>query len=133
MTTLPNFKLTISLPTEDMDEEELQTTIGNLLPQIREVDGVESADLVAATEIPKGSKSFGGFILGMLTAEVSPANIKALFKFLGDRLSGKTIELEVEKKDGDKLKIKASSQAEFEFAIQKAQEFLASANNRDNP
>jgi hypothetical protein len=121
-----NVKVTISLANTGINDEELQTEVENLLPQIREVDGVENADLVGVIDTPEGAKAFGGFLLGILTAEVNPANIKALFKFLSDRLSGQTIKLEVEKKDGDKLKIEASSQAEFDYAIQKAKEFLES-------
>ncbi len=121
-----NVKVTISLSDTGMDDEELETEVENLLPQIREVDGVEDADLVAVSETPEGSKAFGGFLLGILTAEVNPANIKNLFKFLSDRFSGKPIKLKVEKKDGNKLEIEASSQAEFDYAMEKAKEFLES-------
>ena len=121
-----NVKVTISLSDIGMDDEELETEVENLLLQIREVDGVEDADLVGVSESPEGSKAFGGFLLGILTAEVNPANIKSLFKFLSDRFSGKPIKLEVEKKDGNKLKIEASSQAEFDYAMEKAKEFLES-------
>ena len=64
--------------------------------------------------------------MGMLTAEVNPANIKKLMTFLGDRLGGKQIEMVLKTPDGRELNLKASSQAEFEFAFQKAQEFLKS-------
>lgn len=121
-----NVKVTISLSDIDMDDEELQTEVENLLPQIREVDGVEDVDLVGVSETPEGAKAFGGFLLGILTAEVNPANIKALFQFLSDRFSGKPIKLKVEKNDGNKLEIEASSQAEFDYAIEKAKEFLES-------
>jgi hypothetical protein len=121
-----NVKVTISLSDTGMHDEELQTEVENLLPQIREVDGVEDADLVGITETPEGAKAFGGFLLGILTAEVNPANIKSLFKFLSDRLSGQTIKMKVEKKDGNKLEIEASSEAEFEYAMEKAKEFLES-------
>ncbi len=121
-----NVKVTISLSDTGIDDDELQTEVENLLPQIREVDGVENADLVGVTETPEGAKAFSGFLLGILTAEVNPANIKALFKFLSDRLSGQTIKLKVEKKDGNKLEIEASSEAEFEYAMEKAKEFLES-------
>jgi hypothetical protein len=62
--------------------------------------------------------------LGLLTAEVNPANIKALFQFLGDRIGGKPIKLNLKAPDGRELSIEASSQAEFDYAYQKAQEFL---------
>ncbi len=121
-----NVQVTIAIQDPDLDEEELQAAIENLLPQVREVDGIERADLVAAEDVPKDSKAFGSFLLGMLTAEVNPANIKKLMFFLGDRLGGKPIEMVLKTPDGRELNLKASSQAEFEFAFQKAQEFLKS-------
>lgn len=124
MASTSKVQVTISLQDSGLDDQERQAEVETLLPQIREVDGVEQADLVAVEEAPKGSKALGGFLLGVLTAEVSPANIKALFRFLGDRLSGKTIELEVEA-NGKKLKVKASSQAELMAAIEAAEKFVA--------
>ena len=56
-------------------------------------------------------------------AEVNPENGKKLSGFLGDRLSGKTIELEVEG-NGKKLKVKASSREELEMAIAQAEKFI---------
>jgi hypothetical protein len=41
MTTTSNVKVTIALSETGMDAEELQAEVENLLPQIREVDGVE--------------------------------------------------------------------------------------------
>jgi hypothetical protein len=119
-----NISVTIALKSPDWDDQELQDSIENLLPQLREVDGVEQANLVAVEEIPEGAKSVGGFLVGILKAEVNPAKIKALFSFLGDRLSGKTIEMEVEA-NGRKLKVKVGSQAELMIAIQAAREFVA--------
>ncbi len=124
MASTSNVQVTISLSNPDLDDQELQAEVGKLLPQIREVDGVEEADLVAVEQAPPGSKALGGFLLGLLTAEVNPANIKAVFRFLGDRLSGKSIEMNLKAPDGRELSIKASSQAEFESAYKKAQEFL---------
>jgi hypothetical protein len=46
-----------------------------------------------------------------------------LLGFLGDRLSGKTIELEVEG-NGKKLKVKASSREELQAAIAEAEKFI---------
>lgn len=124
MANTSNIQVTISLSDPSLDDKELQAEVDNLLPQLKEVDGVEDANLVAVEEVPEGSKALGGFLLGLLTAEVNPANIKALFSFLGERLSGKAIEMSLKAADGRELSIKASSQAEFDFAYQKAQEFL---------
>ncbi|MEW6494926.1 MAG: sugar ABC transporter permease [Cyanobacteriota bacterium] len=124
MVSTSNLQVTISLSDPSLNDEELQAEVENLLPQIREVDGVEDADLVPVEEAPPGSKALGGFLWGLLMAEVSPASIKALFGFLSDRLGGQPIKLDIEAPDGRKLSIEASSQAEFDYAYQKAQEFL---------
>ncbi|MEH1888420.1 MAG: hypothetical protein V7K92_02810 [Nostoc sp.] len=118
-----NVKLMIALSNPDLDAEEQERETRNLLREIRDLD-VESAELVAVVETPKGSKAFGGFLLSVLQAEVSLANFKKLLGYLGDRLGNKTIELEVEA-NGKKLKVKASSQKELAAAIEQAQKFVA--------
>ncbi|MEH1970462.1 hypothetical protein [Nostoc sp.] len=118
-----NVKLTIALSNPDLDAEEQERETRNLLREIKDLD-VESAELVAVTEIPEGAKSVGGFLVGVLQTEVSLANFKKLLGFLGDHLGNKTIELEVEA-NGKKLKVKASSQEELNAAIEQAQKFIA--------
>ncbi len=124
MANTSNIQVTISLSNPSLNDEELQAEVEQLLPQLRDVDGVEDANLVGVTEVPQGSKALGGFLLGLLTAEVSAANVKALFGFLGERLGGKPIEMTIKATDGRELSIKASSKAEFDYAYEKAQEFL---------
>ena len=126
MASVSNLQVTISLADPSLDDEELQAEVETLRPQLEDVDGVEDAKLVEVEKAPPGSKALGGFLLGLLTAEVNPANIKALFGFLSDRLGGKPIEMTLKAPDGRELSIKASSQAEFDYAYQKAQEFLKS-------
>lgn len=124
--TQSNIKLTIALKDSDLDEEELDEITQNLLQQMRRLDEVEQADRLLDPNPPEGNKSLGGFLVGILTAEVNPANIKALMGFLSDRLGGKQIEMEVEA-NGKKLKVKASSQKELLAALEAAQQFVASA------
>lgn len=124
MTELSNVTVTISFQDPELDEIGLQEDTESLCQQIAEVDGVERSDLISVETPPPGSRALGGFLIGMLTAEVNPASIKALFGFLSERLSGKEIEMTLEAPDGRKLSIKASSQAEFEFAMRQAKEFL---------
>ncbi|MEH2145012.1 hypothetical protein, partial [Nostoc sp.] len=100
-----NVKLTIGLSNPDLDAEEQERETRNLLREIKDLD-VESAELVAVTEIPEGARSVGGFLVGVLQTEVSLANFKKLLGYLGDRLGNKNIELEVEA-NGKKLKVKA--------------------------
>lgn len=123
MSSKSNVKLTIALTNPDLEPEEQEQETRNLLREIRDLD-VESAELVPVTEIPKDAKSVGGFLVGVLQAEVSLANFKKFLGFLRDRLGNKTIELEVEA-NGKKLKVKASSQQELAAAIEQAQKFIA--------
>ncbi|MEH2304793.1 sugar ABC transporter permease [Nostoc sp.] len=129
MAVISDVQVTISLAELGLDDEELQTEVENLLPQLREVDGVEDADLVAVENAPKGTKSISGFVWGLLKAQVNASNIKSLFKFLSDRFGNKPIKIGVKAPDGRELNIEASSREEFEFALQKAQDFL---NNKSN-
>ena len=122
MTT--NVFVSLELVDSSLDAEDLQAAARNLLKQVRAVDGVEEADLVAVTDVPEGSMALGGFVVGLLTAEVSAANLKKLGGFLKDRIVGKTLKMSVEGY-GKKIAIEANSQAEFDYAIQKADEQLA--------
>lgn len=126
MVNSSNVQVMIVLKDPDLDKEELQEATERLLQQMRELDEVEKANLVADPNPQEGSKSLLGFLPGLLMAEVNAKNIQALFGFLGDRLGGKPIELEVEA-NGKKLKVTASSQQELQAAIQAAQQFVASA------
>ncbi|MHC5718142.1 MAG: hypothetical protein ACYTX0_40150 [Nostoc sp.] len=123
MSSESNVKLTIALSNPSLDAEDQERETRNLLREIRDLD-VESAELVGVAETPLGSKAFGGFLLGVLQAEVSIANFKKLLRFLGDRLGNKTVELEVEA-NGKKLKVKASSREELTAALEAAQKFIA--------
>lgn len=123
MANIPNVKLTVAFIDCDLDEEEKEAEVQSLLTQMKELDEIETVDRVQDANPPEGNKSFGGFVAGLLTAEISPVNLKNLFGFLGDRLSGKTIELEVEA-NGRKLKVKASSREELLVAIAAAQKFV---------
>ncbi|WP_017299973.1 hypothetical protein [Nodosilinea nodulosa] len=110
-------------PSLNPDEQDLE--VQKLLPQLAQLAAageVEQSGRVLDPNPPEKSKGFG-FLLGLLQAEVSASNFKALSQFLGERLSGKTIEMEVEA-NGRKLKLKASSQAELSAALKAAQEFI---------
>ncbi len=125
MTNAPNVELLIQFDDPALDLDERDAEVQKLLNQMKQMDEVEEVNRVLDPNPPEGNKALGGFLVGMLMAEVSPKNIKTLFQFLGDRLGGKQIEMIVKAPDGRELNIKASSQAEFEFARQQAQEFLA--------
>ncbi|MCL1491652.1 MAG: hypothetical protein M1G31_13005 [Pseudanabaena sp. Salubria-1] len=129
MTT--NVFVNLELVDSSIDAEDLQLAARNLLKQVRAVDGVEGADLVAVTDVPEGSMALGGFVVGLLTAEVSAANLQKLGGFLKDRIIGKTLKVSV-KAYGKELAIEASSQAEFDYAIAKADEQIAKWASQPN-
>ncbi len=122
MTT--NVFVNLELVDSSLDAEDLQAAARNLLKQVRAVDGVEDADLVAVTDVPEGAMALGGFVVGLLAAEVSAANLQKLGGFLKDRIVGKTLKMSVEAY-GKKIAIEGSSQVEFEYALQKANEQIA--------
>ncbi|MBR8835303.1 MAG: sugar ABC transporter permease [Stigonema ocellatum SAG 48.90 = DSM 106950] len=123
---MTNIEVMISLSAPDVESQELlQAQVENLLPQIREVDGVEEANLVTVAESPDGAKG-EGFIVGTIKAVVIPGSM-ALFNFLKERLSGNPIEITLKKTpDSQEVKIKVRSQADFDTAYEKAQEFFKS-------
>ena len=123
MTTKSNIKIIISLSEAGLEDKDLQAETEKLLPQIKEIDGVERVNLVTVAEAPLGSKALGPFSLGRLKAMVDPAKMKVLFDFLGDRINGKTIELDVEA-NYKKLKLKVDNQEELVTAIETAQKFV---------
>ncbi|QSJ16711.1 sugar ABC transporter permease [Nostoc sp. UHCC 0702] len=129
MATKSDVEVTISLAELGLDDEELQKQVEILRPQLEEVDGVENANLVPVENAPKGTKSISGFVWGLIKAQIKPANIPALFKFLSDRFGNKPIKIGVKAPDGRELTVEASSREEFEFALQKAEDFL---NNKSN-
>ncbi|HBC42411.1 MAG: hypothetical protein ACK6BN_01560 [Pseudanabaena sp.] len=119
-----NVYVNLEVVDPSLDAEDLQGATRNLLKQVRAVDGVESADLIAVTDVPEGAMALGGFVVGLLTAEVSAANLQKLGGFLKDRIVGKTLKMSVEAY-GKKIAIEGSSQVEFEYALQKANEQIA--------
>ena len=122
MTT--NVFVNLELVDSSLDAEDLQAAARNLLKQVRAVDGVEEADLVAVTDVPEGAMALGGFVVGLLAAEVSAANLQKLGGFLKDRIVAKNLKMSVEAY-GKKIAIEGSSQVEFEYALQKANEQIA--------
>ena len=119
-----SIKLTIAFNDPDLEPEERDEQAQRFLAELKQVDEVESVERLLDPNPPEGNKSLGGFLVGMLLAEVNPANGKKLLGFLGDRLGGKPIELSVET-NGRKLTVKAYSREELEAAIKLAQEFIS--------
>lgn len=123
MTFTSSIKLTINFNDPSLEPEEKDEQVKRLIAELKQIDEVESVERVLDPNPPEGNKSLGGFLIGLLMAEVNTANAKKLLRFLGDRLSGKPIELSVEA-NGKKLTVKAHSREELEVAIKAAQDFV---------
>ncbi|WP_017662381.1 hypothetical protein [Baaleninema simplex] len=122
METNSSIQITVSFVDTDLDEDEKEMETQRLFNSLKKLDEVERVDRVLDPNPPQRNKAFGGFLIGLLTAEVTRENVEALFRFLGDRLSGKTIDLKVEV-EGKVLEVSASSREELEFAIQQAMQW----------
>jgi hypothetical protein len=117
-------KFVVNFTDPDLNADERDDEAHRLLNQLREMDEVESVDRILDPNPPKGNKALGAWLAGVLLAEVNAGNAKAVFEYLGDRLGGKPIEMEVEA-NGKKLKVKAHSREELTAAIEAAQKFVA--------
>ena len=124
MTTDSNIKLTINFNDPDLDPEERDEQVRRLMNELKQMDEVETVDRVLDPNPPEGNKAVGAMLVGLLTMQVNLANAQKLMGFLGDRLGGKPIELELEA-NGKKLKVSAHSREELEAAIAAAQKFVA--------
>ena len=124
MSNASTITLTIAFNNPDLEPEERDEQAQRFLAELKQVDEVESAERLLDPNPPERNMSLGGFLVGILLAEVKPANGKKLLGFLGDRLGGKPIELSVEA-NGRKLTVKAYSREELEAAIKLAQEFIS--------
>lgn len=122
MTANP-IKLTIDFNDPELEPEQRDEQAQRLIAELSDMDEVETVDRTLNPNFPVGAKAMGGFLVGLLTAEVNVGNAKKLMGFLGDRLGGKTIELTVEA-NGKKLAVKASSREELDYAIKSAQDFI---------
>jgi len=116
-----DLEMTIALQDSKLEDEELQEYTQNLLPQLREFDGVEEVQLAPRDqpiEVPgMTSKDFGAFLLGTVTVI---STLKALIEILDwvekrwlkpkeNEPSNRKLAIEVTTPDGYKLTITAEN------------------------
>ncbi len=117
-------KVSITFNDPELDSEEREEQAQRLITELRQMDEVEDVGRVLDSSPPEGNKAIGGFLAGLLTALVNGKNAGKLLEYLGDRLGGKPIQMEVEK-NGKKLTVKVYSREELAAAVIAAKEFLA--------
>ncbi|MBG1267356.1 hypothetical protein [Nostoc sp. WHI] len=123
--TANSIKFTIAFNDPDLEAQEQDEQVQRLMTELKQIDEIDAVvGRVLDPSPPEGNKALGGFLVGLLMAEVNVGNAKKLMGFLGDRLGGKLIELSVEA-NGKKLTVKAHSREELEAAIKAAQDFIA--------
>jgi hypothetical protein len=122
MANKSNVRLTFNFNDINLEPTEQDQQVQWFIAELKEMDEIENVARVHDPNPPEGNKALGCFLVGMLTAEFNIDNTKKLFRFLGDRLGGKSIQLEA---NGKKLKVSAHSRVELELAIKAAQEFIA--------
>lgn len=123
MLNTSDIKLTVIFTDPSLSDEEKDGEVQKLLAQMKDLDEIEKVTRVRDPHPPVGNMAGGGFLVGLLNAEVNAENIKKVFRFLHERFIGKVIELEVEA-NGRRLKVKASSQTELLAAIEAAEKFI---------
>ncbi len=123
----PTASLSIHFLDPNLSDDRLQSLTENFLLQVRQIDGVNRANLKPADSLPKDAKSLGGFSLGFLTAEIDSDSLGNLLMFLGECLTGKrSIELEVEA-NSKRIKVKAHGKEELQAVINMVENFIASS------
>ena len=118
-----DIKFIISFTDPELNLEERDEQAQKLLNQIKGLDELEEAGCVLDPNPPAGNKALGGFLPGIIKAVIEISQIKQFMDFLGDRLAGQTIEMEVTG-NGKSLKVKVSNQAELKEAVQAAEQFV---------
>ncbi|MDJ0575552.1 MAG: hypothetical protein QNJ65_10355 [Xenococcaceae cyanobacterium MO_234.B1] len=118
-----DIKFTISFTDPELNLEERDEQAQKLLNQMKDLDELEEVGRIFDPNPPAGNKALGGFLPGIIEAVIETSQIKQFMEFLGERLSGKTIEMEVTA-NGKSLKVKVSNQAELTAAVQAAEQFI---------
>jgi len=114
--------LTFQAP--ELNDEDLQAEVEKLLPQIREIDSVEQADLISVEPVPDGSKAGSGFVLGALKLVADNSKIiQALLGLSNALLGNKTLKMTVKASDGSEFSGEAKNRDELEYLLKQAEEF----------
>ena len=128
MTSTSNVEITISLAELSLEQEDLQREVWKLLPILREVDGVETADVVTVEQAPPNTRAIGGFVWELLTTKINPANIKSLVSFLAKRFGNTDkkvkIKIEINKGNLNGLELEIGDVKDLETTLKTIQDFL---------
>ena len=115
--------LTITFTDPELTAAERNEQAVWLLKELGDNRDIEKVERVRDPHPPEGNKSGGGFLVGVLTAEITGAAIQKVFHSLRSRLSKQHIVVEVEV-NGVKMKVEASTPMEVVICLQEAEAFI---------
>ena len=124
----------IAIQDPELEDEELQEYTQNLLPQIRDFEGVEEAGLVPQdqpVEIPgMTSKDFGAFILGAITFIATVKTVTEIIDWVEKRWlnpksqSNRKMLIEITTPEGYKLAYTAKNAEDLKVFLEKVNQAL---------
>jgi hypothetical protein len=114
-------EIVLAFADSGLDAEELQDSVQGIVPQLREIEGIEGAGLLTIAVPPDGSKAGGGIVPGAIQFLVDNSKILQSVVWVGDRLiNGKTLKLKTKAANGSEMEVEAKSRADFDHAVQQA-------------
>ena len=118
--------VTLTFQSADLSDDKLQSDVEELLPQLREIDGVAEADWVPVETAPRGSKAFGDVVLGALKFTIENSKILTGLLGVGNAImgNGKTVKISVKASNGNEFSGEAKNLTELEQVQQMAEDFL---------
>ncbi|MCU0571110.1 MAG: hypothetical protein MUF49_31665 [Oculatellaceae cyanobacterium Prado106] len=118
---MSEIQVILALMDAEDDADRLQASAQNLLPLLREVEGIEEVGLFTEAETPDGSKSFGAIVPGALKFLVENSQILQGVAWVGDRLiNGRTLKMKVKAPNGSEVELEAKSREDFDYQLQQA-------------
>jgi|GEM_PF-6116352 hypothetical protein len=123
-------RMRVALQDPKLGDRKLHAEIEQVLPQLRNREGVLDVSLVAvkvAPEVPIGMtpRNIGGFLPGVLQAEITLPFLMQVLEFLRDRLfENRKLEMTLKSSDGRDFSSRASNPEELDFLMQEAASFF---------
>lgn len=120
-------RMRVALQDPGLGDRKLHAEIEQVLPQLRKREGVQDVSLVAvkmAPEVPIGMtpRNIGGFLPGVLQAEVRLPYLMQTLDFLRDRLfENRMLEITIRTSDGRGFSSRVSNAEELDFMLQEAE------------
>ncbi|MEO0846823.1 MAG: hypothetical protein AAFY50_10400 [Cyanobacteria bacterium J06648_1] len=124
-------QFTFELDDPELEDEQRLRFSQKLLKELRNLDEVERAERTEDTAPEAGSKPGFATLIGSITALVHFKNIKAFFRFLGDRLQDKPIEGSI-KVGENQVTFKVKSRQELAEVEKTALNLIAAMSQASN-